>query len=45
MSASPFKPVFKIYPAGMGKVFARAQKSISPGGNFKCGIKWIFKIF
>lgn len=31
------------YPAIMGKVFARAQKSISPGGNFKCVVKWIFK--
>lgn len=39
------KPMFRIYPARMGKVFARAQKSISHGGNFKCGIKLIFKIF
>lgn len=31
--------MFRIYPARMGKVFARAQQSISLGGNFKCGVK------
>lgn len=39
------KPMFRIYPARMWKVFVRAQKSISLGGNCKCGVKWIFKIF
>lgn len=26
---------------GEGDRFAKAQKSTSPGGNFKCVVKWI----
>lgn len=33
------KPMFSNN--GEGDRFAKAQKSTSPGGNFKCVVKWI----